>query len=475
MKKLTLLFACLAFASANAKVDMPSFFSNGMVLQQQTNANIWGQAKVGSQVKITASWNNTSFTVQADNNGKWMTALPTPAAGGPYKLIIDDRDGEACVIDNVMIGEVWFCSGQSNMEMPVKGYGKQPAKGASEFIVRAKKSTPIRICNVARKSSITPVPTLDCKWQEHTPEAVAGTSATAYFFAEALQASIDVPVGIIVSSWGGSSIEAWMTRDVLENNFKGEFSYDHLADAEKANKRPHQFPCLLYNGQVSALVPFTIKGMIWYQGESNRGNSEQYTRLQTAYVKMMRELFQVPDAPFYFVQIAPYPYDSPESWQSGYFYEAQAATLKTIPHSGMAATVDAGEYGTIHPCRKMDVGRRLAYLALKNDYGMGFIEANPPLYKSMTVKDGKALITFDNVTNGLAPMGQDLTGFEVAGADKVFHPATGRVSNEGIEVKCAEVAEPVAVRYCFRNWCVGTVFNTFGVPVAPFRTDDWQL
>ena len=477
MKKLFFVLAlALLSAAASAKVELPNFIGDNMVLQQQTSVALWGTASPGKKVTVKPGWTREKTVVKADpETGKWSVRIATPAAGGPYDIVISD--GEKLTVRNVLIGEVWFASGQSNMEMPVKGYGSQPAKGATDLIVRAHADRPIRMCKIVRRSITTPQDTVTTEgWKVHSPEAVANTSATAYFFAEYLQDVLGIPVGILESDWGGSSIETWIDEETIRRDFAGEFDNSHLKTGKVDPGRQHQEPCLLYNGQVHALVPYTFKGMLWYQGETNRGRPNQYIRLQAAYVKMMREKFQVPDAPFYFVQIAPYPYNDPEAWTSGYFYEAQQKSLAVIPHSGMAATVDIGEFGTIHPHQKAEVGRRLALLALQHDYGVGGIEADAPTYKSFSVEDGKAVVTVNVDPLGINPMGQDLAGFEVAGADKVFHPATARRKNGNtIVLTCDAVPEPVAVRYCFRNWSVGSVFNAYGIPLTPFRTDDWAL
>lgn len=474
MKRIILLAALLvAGATLQAKVTLPSVISDNMVLQQQTDAAIFGYADPGKKVTVKPSWSKTKYAATADSEtGKWLVRVATPAAGGPYEITISD--GEAVTLKNVLIGEVWFCSGQSNMEMPMKGYGSQPAKGAVDYILSAKASRPIRVCNIERKSSKTPLTESKGSWQENTPDAVAQTSATAYYFAEQIQRVIDIPVGIIVSCWGGSSIETWIGREYIEKEFP-EFSLDHLTP-EGAIKRDNHDPCLCFNGQVAPLVPYTFKGMIWYQGETNRGRHDQYIRLQDAYTRFMRETFCVPEAPFYFVQIAPYPYDAPNDFCSGYFYEAQQKSLDVIAHSGMAVTCDVGEYGTIHPCQKEAVGHRLAYLALQNDYGCTAIKAVAPTYNSVEFKDGKALVKFNVDADGLSPRGVDFPGFEIAGADKVFHPAVARLAKSNlVSVYSPDVPEPVAVRYCFRNWCVGGLYNNYGIPAAPFRTDDWNL
>ena len=480
-KTLAFLFVlaglALTGAKSEAKVTLPSFFSDNMVLQRNAEVAIWGWTDTGGNISITTTWTGVKYSATPDKNGKWITRVPTPEAGGPYKIFISDgAKSEKVELSNVLIGEVWFCSGQSNMEMVVSGYSGQPAEGATDVILDAKPQIPIRMCTINKKASLKPVEECEGSWKENTPEAVANTSATAYFFAKRLQQSLGIPVGIIVSCWGASTIETWMDRETLEGNFCGEFDLGFL-DGNELPKIHYQTPCTLFNGMVAPLVPFTFKGMIWYQGEANRGRADQYIRLQKEYVEMMRRLFNNPNAPFYFVQIAPYPYDAPDDWTSGYFCEAQRKSLDVIPHSGMVTTVDIGEYGTIHPCKKQVVGSRLAYLALVNDYGFKGVNPEPPTFKSAEFKEGKAFVKINTDRKLISPMGTDLTGFELAGSDKVFHPAVGRVFDwEGtVMVESPDVTEPVAVRYCFRNWCVGNLYNNYGIPAGPFRSDDWDL
>lgn len=473
MKRFVLfLILCTVFSVAtSATVTLPSLIGDNMVLQRNTTAMLWGTASPGAVVKVRPSWTDAVTTVTAGSDGKWQAGVATPDAGGPYEIVLDD--GTETVLHNVLIGEVWFASGQSNMEMPVKGYGSQPVDGAADVIIGASASRELRICNIRRTSSLTEMDSSVGGWSEQNPGTVAETSATAYFFADALQSALGIPVGIVVSSWGGSTIQTWLSREVVESGFP-EFSTSHL-DGTTAVKREHQDPCLLYNGQVAPLVPFTFKGFIWYQGEANRANPEQYIRLQTAYVKMMREKFRVPDAPFYFVGIAPYPYGKPDDWGRGYFVEAQQASLGTILHSGMVETCDVGAANVIHPARKREVGRRLALLALNRDYGLDAIPADAPRYRSVEFRDGKALVRFDVDAMGLAPLGINVPGFEIAGADKVFHKADAYVTKgKFVEVSSPLVESPEAVRYCFRNWCVGGLFNNYGMPAFSFRTDEWD-
>ena len=347
-KILIVLSAIVAGVSLNARVTLPSFFSDNMVLQQKADVAFWGSSDKAGKVIISPSWSKKRYSVLPDSDGKWFIRIPTPEAGGPFSIVFSD--GDKTVLENVLLGEIWFCSGQSNMEMPMRGFEGQPVEGAAEYIVRANAKTPIRICNVAKKKSATPLDTVDAKWKCNTPEVVTFTSAVAYFFACRLHEVLDVPVGIVSAYWGGTSIEAWMPREAIEKEFPGEIDTSVLDTEDIANLKGSLHPSILWNGMVAALVPFTFKGMLWYQGETNRGRPELYTRLQVSYVKEMRERFQNPDAPFYFTQIAPYAYGSySQPFKSGYFYEAQQNTLALIPHSGMAPTVDIGSYYTVHP------------------------------------------------------------------------------------------------------------------------------
>lgn len=473
LKKYLLLTALLLLsAAAQAKVELPSILSDNMVLQQKAQVALWGTA-TGKTVTITASWSKAKTVVKPGADGKWFARIATPEAGGPYELCFND--GEKTVVKNILIGEVWFCSGQSNMEMPMRGWGGQPIEHATECIMKAKPSTPIRMVNFKHGFSTVPVYESKETWQENTPEVVYECSATAYFFALKMQEILNVPIGIITADWGGSSIEAWMRRDILEKEFPGEFDTAFLDTADNSQLK-RTTPSVLYNGILCALMPYTFKGMLWYQGEENRLRPEQYVRLQPRFVQMIREDFQNPDAPFYFVQIAPYKYSGEgRPFTSGYFFEAQQKTLALIPHCGMVPTVDLGNYNFIHPPKKMEVGNRLAMMALVNDYGIKGLHPNAPYYKSVTFDGGKALITVDvEKSVGLIPASVPVSGFELAGEDRVFHPATASAFRDQITVECPEVSAPVAVRYCFRNWGEGTLFNVNGIPLLPFRTDDWN-
>ncbi|MBO4340394.1 MAG: endonuclease/exonuclease/phosphatase family protein [Bacteroidales bacterium] len=470
---LSAIFLAAACIGSQAKVKLPSIFSDNMVFQQNTKAAVWGWTDPGRKVTIKASWSSAKVMATADSDGKWIARIQTPPSGGPYDVTISD--GEKTVLKNVLVGEVWFCSGQSNMEMPMRGFRNQPVEGAAEIIMSAKPETQIRMCTVKRKASLSPVYDCEGSWKENTPEAVSATSATAYWFALKVHQMLGVPVGLLISEWGASTIETWMDRETISTLFPGEFDLSFL-DGKDLPKKKHQTPCTLFNGQISPLIPFTFKGMLWYQGESNRYRPDQYVRLQKEYVSMMRRLFENPDAPFYYVQIAPYRQEGEDDFTSGYFCEAQQKSLELIPHSGMATTTDVGECGCIHPRRKKEVGDRLAYHALINDYGFKGIDPVAPSYGGVKFEGGKAVVTMKTDGMGLAPWGADITGFELSGADMRFHPASARLKDvKTVVVSSPSVPEPVAVRYCFRNWSEGNLRSNWGIPAGPFRSDDWPL
>ena len=476
MKRIFSICAVLfcAIAVSNAKVALPPIFADNMVLQQQTDAAIWGKAEAGAKVTITTTWAKGKTVVNADKDGKWFARVATPAAGGPYEITISD--GEKVTLKNVLIGEVWICSGQSNMFQQMKGYSGQPTAGAVDLILEAKPSTPIRSCNVKKTASIDPKDECACTWYVNDPEGVAEASAAAYFFAKRIHDVLGVPVGIINASWGGTPIRSWMSREVLEAEFANEVKLSHFAKGELDKKRPQGCAASLYNGMLYSLIPFTAKGFLWYQGCADRNQYELYKRLQPAFVKMLRKDWGNDKMPFYFTQIAPYKYEGPERREGAFMMWAQAQTLETIPYSGMATTHDAGEFDCIHPANKKAVGDRLAYLALENDYGVKGIYAKAPMPKEFIFKDGAAIVKFESGEMGINPINKELEGsFELAGEDKVFYPAVAMIQNDrkSIKVTSPQVQAPVAVRYGMRNWSEALIFSNFGVPASPFRSDNW--
>lgn len=477
MKRLLTLIALLALTLLNsyAKVELAPLFADNMVLQRDSEAAIWGKAEPGARVVITSTWAKGKTVVHADDQGRWNVMLATPSAGGPHELTFND--GDRLTLKNILIGEVWICAGQSNMEMTMRGFMGQPVEGAAELILTAKPSVPIRSCNLSRIKSLELEEECDARWFEHTSEGVAEASATAYFFAKRLCDVLGVPVGIINVSWGGSPIEAWMNPELLRREFAEEFSFAHLDSMTWPEENPWKAPGVLYNGMLHSVAPYTAKGFLWYQGCDNISRYEQYKRLQPAFVKMLRQEWGNDRMPFYFTQIAPYGYFNPDAPDAGYMMWAQAQTLEMIPYSGMAATHDVGEVNCIHPADKKSVGDRLAFLALVNDYGYEGIDAATPIPIDFKFEEGQAIVTFEAGYMGLSPLSKDVDGFELAGEDGIFYPAKGIVlwnnPKKVLVYKCPQVQKPVAVRYGMKNWSEATVFNCFGVPISPFRSDNY--
>ena len=461
-----LLFLFVITSNLLAEVKLPAIFGENMVLQQQTDVAIWGAASKNSTVKVITSWNKKSYSVKAGSDGKWSLKVSTPAAGGPYEVTVSE--GNTLKFKNVMIGEVWVCSGQSNMEMPMKGYMNQPILGSNEAI--ATSSNPmIRLFTVTKASNLNPQDDFTGTWKNCDPENVSQFSATAYFFGLMLNKSLNVPIGLINSSWGGTRIEPWISEAGVKN-----FDFVTLPDKAQTGTLSPQTPTVLFNAMINPMVGFGIKGAIWYQGESNRNEPDKYLNLLPGMVENWRSVWGVEDFPFYYVQIAPFNY-GPGGVNSAYLREAQLKASSVIKNIGMACIMDISEEYCIHPADKKAGGDRLAYQALVKTYGKKGFASEGPVLKEMKIEGQIVKITFENAANGLTSFGKDLTCFEVAGANKRYYPATAFFTNTGINLFSQFVNEPVAVRYAFQDFIVGDLFNTEGLPASSFRTDTWPV
>jgi sialate O-acetylesterase len=655
---LLVLFLVFFFQFGNAQeLKLPAIFSDNMVLQQKSNAPVWGWDAPGTKVKVTGSWNNKTVSVVTDNSGKWMLKVKTPSAGGPYTLLIT---GEKSIsFQNVMIGEVWVCSGQSNMEMPMTGWANMPIFKSESTIKEASNYPNIRLFNLQKKIATSPQDDCVGTWVSGTPESVAKFSATGYFFGLELYKQLNIPVGLIMTAWGGTPSEAWtpaediakydafksnieklakpellktdsvrfikdlsswqtkiginnmtfpgnaqkwMQKDLDDSqwntvkipegwqadlklqNFLGivwfrktieipkewegkdlsvEFGpiddmdvswindyklgehmgsndwnvprkYTLPADKVKAGQNvivvrmfntagpggmtgaPSElkiypvkdgdaksialagdwkykmdielakmpayplmksalnanFPSVLYNGMISPLIPFAIKGSIWYQGESNVYDAKLYSQIFPEMVKSWRSKWNQGDFPFYFVQIAPYNYGA--NSKSELLRESQLQSLTTIPNSGMVVTMDIATVNNIHPPDKESVGKRLAGWALAKAYKKNDVAFSGPLYKSMKVENQSIRISFDCADKGLEARGGALTYFEIAGSDGKFVPATAIIEKNTVVVSSPTVTLPMAVRYGWSNTATPNLFNTEGLPASSFRTDNWD-
>ena len=491
------LLVVILFASITlADVRLPAVISDNMVLQQQGKAAVWGWADAGETVKVKASWKSKKQTATADKDGKWCVNLPTPKAGGPYKITVSDKDSRI-VIANILIGEVWVCSGQSNMAFVVRN-----VNNADKEIAAAKYPN-IRMFTVTREVAETPQD--DCKgnWQVCSPETAGGFSAVGYFFGRHLHKNLDVPIGLLHASWGGTPAEAWTRREILQadENFVPIVNrYDELvanhpkvteafnqrlekwqeaadkakAEGKRAPGKPRpprgpgnsHTPAGLYNAMIAPLIPYKIKGAIWYQGESNAGRAYQYRTLFPAMIKNWRTDWKQGDFPFYFVQIAPFRGQTPE------IRNAQLIAMKNTPNTGMAVTMDIGNPNDIHPRNKQDVGKRLGLWALAKTYGQDGIVYSGPIYKGMKIEGDKIRIFFDHCGGGLIARDGALTYFTIAEEGKDFVAAEAVVDGNTVVVSSTETKKPVAVRFGWANSAEPNLFNKEGLPASPFRTDD---
>lgn len=462
--KLLFLIAVITWAiPASAEVKLPAIFGSNMVLQRNSEVSIWGTANPRSTVSITTSWNNKTYEIKSDTEGAWRIKVSTPEAGGPYTVTISD--GQDLVLENVLIGEVWVCSGQSNMEWDLKRTGHSVKDPINNTILKSGNQN-IRLFTVGHERSLTPQTDFKGNWLECGPATSGDFSAAAFYFGKLLHETIDVPIGLISSNWGGTRIEAWMDEEGLR-------SYDAtiLEDYEKGAE--HNVSTTLFKSMINPMLGFNIAGVIWYQGEANRRQADVYAERMELMVKRWRELWGVGEFPFYYCQLAPYGY---EDVNSALLREAQLQAYKRIPNSGMVSLMDTGEEFDIHPNNKRTAGERLAYFALREVYGVEEVYPYAPELETMEFEDAKAVLTFKNIPSGLMPIGQQLEHFEIAGEDKVFYPAQAllRRNRRQVDVWVDEVPNPVAVRYAFKNFVIGSLFNWYGLPASSFRTDDWD-
>ena len=475
MLRRILFFAVLSTITlgSQAKVRLPHIIGDNMILQQDSKARLWGWDTPGKTIKVNVSWSKDSYSVKTDNNGKWIVTVNTPKASYT-PLSITFNDGDNTTIQNVLAGEVWVCAGQSNMEMPVKGFSNCPVEGYNKAVMNANEYKGIHYVKIPSVMSTRPLDDAQCEWKVIGPQTVGDASATGYFFAQAINKTLNIPVGLVMANKGGTRVESWLDRDYLEKN-----TTEFLDSMAMIKKFPYDYlrPLLWGNGTFSPILKYTVKGIIFYQGCSNVGDpAGQYTKRLNDLVSQWRRDFKLGDIPFYFVQIAPY-YNSDINGDWGpKLREQQFNASKIIPNSGIVCTDDLVypyESQQIHPSQKQQVGERLALQALNKTYGMKDIWCESPEYKDMEISNDTCYVHLKNDYNAISRY-EDIQGFEVAGADKVFHKANASYYwTKGIIITSKEVKQPVAVRYGFRNWGYGNVKNAALLPLFPFRTDNW--
>lgn len=460
MKKifLTLVLGCLLLPHLQAQLRLGAPFSDHMVLQRNSITTIWGWSEGGnSTIEVKVSWSDEIFSARSNNFSKWQVEIPTPEAGGPYEININN----SIILKDVLIGEVWLASGQSNMQ-----WSALSGIDNAEEAIKNANNDQIRFLYVPRTGAESPQIDIDCNWQVCTSETMASFSAVAYFFGKTLQEDLDIPIGLIHSSWGGTSAEVWTPEEIVEND--PEFSkWETVFDPNGYQPRE---PGVLFNAMISPLIPFDIAGAIWYQGETNSANPFVYRRLFPTMIESWRTAFNK-EFPFYYVQLAPFKYGHPMI--GALVQEAQLKTMSAIENVGMAVTNDIGDVYDIHPQNKQDVGKRLAAWALGKNYNKPVV-CSGPLVQSFEQKDHSIMIHFQ-YAEGLHFKGGTPKELFIAGSDGHFLPAEATIENSKLIVSHKDIKNPAHVRYAFSNTAVGNLYNTAGLPASPFRTDDRSI
>jgi sialate O-acetylesterase len=460
---------CLGLLATNisrADVSLPSIFSSHMVLQQKMPVKVWGWAEPGEKVTVTLA--DATAEATAGDNKKWSVEIACPAVGGPYALTVNAKN--KIELTDVLVGEVWVASGQSNMQWPLSA-----SMNAAEEI-KAANFPNIRLFTVQNKIAAEPQENCEATpWTPCTSEAATGFSAVAYFFGRKLHQDLNVPVGIINTSWGGTLCEAWTSKPMLESDPDFKPILERGAEFKPGNN-PNQ-PAVLFNQMINPLIPFSIRGAIWYQGESNRSNAEQYSKLFPAMIHDWRDRWAQGDFPFLFVQLAPWDYDKNNpNTELCELWEAQVKTLKTVSNTGMAVTTDIGDVKDIHPKNKQEVGRRLALWALAGTYGKKDVACCGPLFSHALNEGAKLRIYFHGLTGTLTAKDEKtLSLFQVAGPDGSYVPAKATIEGDTIVVESPSVAKPTMVRFAWDETCEPALVDGTDLPASPFRSDHLPL
>jgi len=508
MRRLSFIVAVIAFSNPTAFADVRpnGLFTDNAVLQRDGEIPIWGTAS--PKEEVTVSFRGTAVTTQAGSDGKWQVRLPPQAAGGPDDLVI--RGKNTLTLKNVLVGEVWVCSGQSNMEWSLRQIAGR------ERPIPAGADDQLRLFRVRKAATPKPRSTVPvaAAWQACAPESAESFSAVAYYFGRDLRAALGVPVGLIQTAWGGTPAQAWTSKAALdaepslrhygerlqratERWESGQADDEHeaalaayraSADKAKAEKRPvpiapsePQDPrrspgsaATLFNGMVAPLIPFSIRGVIWYQGEANGSQGYEYRTLFPTLIKDWRARWGRGEFPFLCVQLAPWEAGNADGPAWAELRDAQRYATQALPKVGMAVITDAGDPKDIHPKNKEPVGTRLALLARKIAHDENIV-ADGPVYKSMETDGNRAVLTFGSVGAGLESRGGPLAGFVVCGEDRKFVAAQAEIRGDTVVVWADDIERPVAVRYGWKNYPVINLFNKNGLPASPFRTDDFPV
>jgi sialate O-acetylesterase len=493
------LTALLGIGAAGAEVRLPNVLSSHAVLQRDAPIHVWGWSDPDETV--TVHFHDQVSTASADNLGKWSLWLTPEHAGGPYTLTAQgsSNSGSVVTLSDILVGDVWVASGQSNMEMPLNGFpGSAVLKNAQQEIAQANLPT-VRLLRIEHNTSYFSVNDITATWTECRPQTAAEFSAVAYFFGREINAREHVPIGLIDSTWGGTPVEAWMSMDRIGSDaglmpmfaswahFTADLGdMDRIIAREKredaAAEQAHQpkpdhpwhpdarswQPANLYNGMIAPLIPYTIKGAIWYQGETNSTpeRAPMYTRFFSAMIQDWRTKWSEGNFPFLYVQISNF-YSPNEDW--GQLRDQQRRALD-VANTAMAVTLDVGDRDNVHPADKQTVGARLALAARAIVYGEPQLEYSGPLFRTSAIEGSSMRVWFDHAKDGLAAHGPQLTGFEIAGSDGKFVPATAKIDGSTVVVEAQSVRHPEAVRYAWQGWTDANLFNKESLPASTFTS-----
>ncbi|MCL6523175.1 MAG: sialate O-acetylesterase [Thermoflavifilum sp.] len=466
LSQVCIYFCCISFFSIQAhaqQLRLPDYFSNNMVLQQLDTVTLWGWADATQKIWVKADWLADTIYTTSASNARWQIHLATPKAGGPHELTVSNGQ-QSITIQNILIGELWLCSGQSNMEMSAAWHYDH----WQEEVANAN-FPEIRLFHVYKTVASCPADELRGRWEICTPATIMNFSAVGYFFGRQLYKQLRIPIGLIESCWGGTPIETWMPDSIFAQ-------HPHLAASAQVFQ-PVPWcpitPSVTFNAMIAPLHCLPLAGVIWYQGETNTANPQTYTEDFSRMIASWRHLWKK-DFPFYFVQIAPYQYQQPYS--AALLREAQLRTYQQVPHTGMVVITDiTGDTTDIHPKDKKDVGERLARWALALNYHHPEIMYSGPIYDSMKIENHQIRIYFDFAKDGLVIRGNKLTDIYIAGVDRHFLPAESKIEGSTLIVWNRQIPNPVAVRFGFANTAMPNLFKRAGLPASPFRTDDWPV
>ena len=476
-----LMIALCRIVPCNATITPGPLIGTGMVLQQQSDVRLWGTTdRPGATITLRTSWSRQRYRCRADADGHWTLTVATPAATfAPQCITLSD--GDRLTLSDVLIGEVWLASGQSNMEMPLHGFEGCPVEGSAEAIADAGRyKGRLHLCTVAFSPHPEEVDTVTAVWHDACPATARDFCAVAWFFGTRLTEALGCPVGLINSSLGATRVEGWMPRDIVERYPDQDLESEAYRTAhlvQPAYNVERSLPCVFYNGMIHPLEGYTLRGFLWYQAEANINEPDTYTERLVDMVRCWRQRWGMGDLPFYTVEICPYDYFwAKDKATPALVREAQYRATEQLPHMGMVCTNDLVkdyEYWQIHPCMKREVGERLFLWAMGDAYGVEGIDYRNPVYRNMRVEEnGQVRLSFDYAADGFN-RNVGIEGFEMCGPDSVWHKASAGTSGQEVTVRCSEVSEPVAVRYAFKSFSPGNLKANSGLPVVPFRTDSF--